>query len=485
MILQLIYALSAISLGLISLNGLVLVIIYLVKNRQIETQTPAQTGDWPTVLVQLPIYNEQHVVKRLVTAACQLDYPADKLEIQVLDDSTDETTKKATKVISHFRSKGVNVQLVRRANRVGYKAGALAAGLERSSADLVTVFDSDFVPPQQYLRQVVPYFQTDNLGLVQVRWGHLNATYSHLTRAQALALDNHFIVEQTARNQGNLLMNFSGTAGIWRRACIDDSGGWHSDTLSEDIDLSYRAQMKGWRFLYLPHIAAPGEIPPLMMGFKRQQSRWATGTVQCLRKLGWQVWRSDLNLWQKFQAMLHLGGYFIHPLMLIVLVLSLPLMLTEGLTGLPLAGLTIAMVGPPAQAILAQRRLHKNWASRLMYFPVFMLMGIGVAVNNTLAVMQGFRKKPQRFLRTPKFNLESGWSSSQYALTMDISVWIELLFAVYALVSAGFSIWLAPSLAPFMLLYAGGFIYVALLSMQQTRIIRQARIQAERQLSSS
>lgn len=485
MILQLIYAASAISLGLISLNGLVLVMIYLHKQRQIDASIPDQIAPWPSVLVQLPIYNEHHVVKRLIRAACQLDYPHDLLEIQVLDDSDDETTQIAAELIAYYRKRGINITLVRRDDRVGYKAGALAYGLELSSAEFVTVFDSDFVPPKHYLRQVIPHLQDADIGLVQVRWGHLNDTYSHLTRAEALALDNHFIVEQTARNQGGLLMNFSGTAGVWRRTCIVDSGGWHTDTLSEDIDLSYRAQMRGWKFLYLPHVAAPGEIPPLMMGFKRQQSRWATGTVQCLRKLGGKVWKSDLSLWQKYQAMLHLGGYFIHPLMMLVLLLSLPLMLTSGLSGLPLAGLTIAMVGPPAQAILAQRRLYSDWKSRLLYFPVFMLMGVGIAVNNTLAVARGFRDKPQRFLRTPKFSLDSGWSHSQYALTMDVSVWIEAVFALYALLTAIFSIWLAPTLTPFMLLYTGGFTYVAVMSMQQTHVIRRAQVEAKRRATSS
>ncbi len=485
MILQLIYALSAISLGLISLNGLVLVIIYALKHRRINPNTPIQHAPWPTVLVQLPVYNEQHVVQRLIRAACQLDYPRELLEIQLLDDSNDETTETAAEVIAYYQKRGINVTLVRRTQRIGYKAGALAYGLEQSEAELVVVFDSDFVPPKQYLRQVVPYFQDQKVGLVQVRWGHLNDTYSHLTRAEALALDNHFIVEQTARNQGGLLMNFSGTAGIWRTACIRDSGGWHTDTLSEDIDLSYRAQMRGWKFLYLPHVNAPGEVPPLMMGFKRQQSRWATGTVQCLRKLSGQVWRSELSLWQKIQATLHLGGYFIHPLMMIVLLLSLPLMLTSGLSGLPLAGLAIAMVGPPVQAILAQRRLYADWKSRLLYFPVFLLMGVGVAVNNTIAVAKGFQDKPRKFLRTPKFNTESGWSSSQYALTTDTTVWLEALFTIYALVSAGFSVFLAPSLTPFMLLYAGGFAYAAITSLQQSHVIRQARIKAEQQMLSS
>jgi hypothetical protein len=299
----------------------------------------------------------------------------------------------------------------------------------------------------------------------------LNADHSLITRAQALALDAHFVVEQTARNQGGLLMNFSGTAGVWRRDCIQSSGGWQHDTLSEDIDLSYRAQLEGWRGLYLLETSVDAEIPPLMLGFKRQQARWATGTVQCLRKLGGKVLNSPhLNPWVKVQAMIHLGGYLIHPLILIILILTLPLAVLDGLRGLPLAGLGLAIIGPPVQSLLAQRHLHRKWLRRLAYFPILMLVGVGLAVNNTQAVFKGVRNGAIEFQRTPKFeNVSDAWTKSPYVLPADGSTWIEIGLAIYAAISAFLSWSQLPGLSLFLFLYAGGFMLVGLSSLAQSR----------------
>jgi cellulose synthase/poly-beta-1,6-N-acetylglucosamine synthase-like glycosyltransferase len=306
--------------------------------------------------------------------------------------------------------------------------------MAHSDADFIAVFDADFQPHPDFLRRTVPHFLSDErLGMVQARWAHLNDKYSLLTRAQALALDAHFVVEQTARHRSGLLMNFSGTAGVWRRACLEDAGGWQHDTLSEDIDASYRAQMRGWRFLYLPDVGVPAEIPPLMMGFKRQQARWATGTIQCLKKLGSQVLTSpSLSVAQKAEAMVHLGGYLLHPFMVLLLLSTLPLLLMGGISGLPLAGLGLAMLGSPVQ-------------------------------------------------RTPKFQVGGQarlWLGSSYTLPVDGTTWVELLLAVYAGVSGMLAVTRLPALAPFMLLYAIGFSFVAGLSLYQSQAAR--RIQERR-----
>nr|MBN1230221.1 glycosyltransferase [Anaerolineae bacterium] len=483
-VLQILYSISTLGLAVVGFNTLVLSILYLLHRREAPpSAAPLEGNNWPLVVVQLPIYNEQHVVTRLVEAVSQLDYPKDRLEIQLLDDSDDHTVSIAARAVAAAKQLGLQIVHIRRQERTGYKAGALKHGLTQTTAPYVAVFDADFVPAPDFLKNVMPYFlHNDKLGMVQTRWAHLNAKTSPLTRAQALALDAHFVVEQTARHRSGLLMNFSGTAGVWRRLCIEDSGGWQHDTLSEDIDLSYRAQLRGWQFLYLPDVGTPAEIPPLMMGFKRQQSRWATGTVQCLRKLGSRLLSSHLTMWQKLQGLIHLGGYFLHPLMLLILALTLPLLLMGGLGNLPLAGLGLAMLGSPLQAFISQRKLYRDWKTRLLFFPVFMAMGIGITVSNTLAVVRGLTRNNLAFKRTPKFHVQeskSGWLSSSYTLPVSFTTWLELLLAVYSLIVGILSISRLPALTPFMLLYAAGFVYVAGLSLWQERRGRRARRRAQ------
>ena len=476
-VLQVLYTLSAVGLALIGFNALILSILYLIhRHAGIVEPDPHNITDWPTVVVQLPIYNERYVVERLIEAATQLDYPRHRLFIQLLDDSTDETVTRIAAAVERARAAGLSIEHIRRPSREGFKAGALAYGLEHTQADFVTIFDADFVPAPDYLRRVIPYFLSDErLGMVQTRWAHLNAETNALTRAQALALDGHFVVEQTARHRSGLLMNFAGTAGVWRRQCIEDSDGWHWDTLSEDIDLSYRAQMKGWRFLYLPDVAVPAEIPALMMAFKRQQARWATGTIQCLRKLGGTLLRARLTFWQKAEALIHLSGYLMHPLMLLILLLTLPLMLSGQMSELPLAGLGVAMLGAPLEAVLSQSRLYPRWWKRLAAYPVLMMIGAGIAVSNTQAILKALSGKAQPFLRTPKFEVResrSAWIGSVYALPADATIGIEIFFALYAAATAVLSVSRLPALTPFLLLYALGFGYVAALSLWQGRVVR-------------
>ncbi len=480
-VLETLYVIAATVLALIGVNALVLGVIYLLTRRTNPVRAVALPEEaYPSVVVQLPVYNEQHVVQRLVDAVSRLDYPRDRLHIQLLDDSSDETVAYAASAVEQAQARGVSIEHIRREARTDYKAGALAYGLQRTDAEFIAIFDADFAPRPDFLRQVIPYFLTDErIGLVQTRWSHLNTEFSWMTRAQALALDAHFIVEQTARHRGGLLINFAGTGGVWRRACITDSGGWHGDTLSEDIDLSYRAQLAGWRAVYVPDIDAPAEIPPLMMGFKRQQQRWATGTVQCFRKLAGQVLGSRLSLWQKLQAMIHLGGYFAHPLMILILLLVGPLMLSNQLGRLPLAGLGISMLGMPFQILLSQQRLYEDWSRRFALLPFLMVLGVGTSASNTVAVMRAFSRRKLAFERTPKFSAQgnqagTGWGSS-YMLPVDKVTWLEVALALYAACLVFISLEYAPALTPFMVLYAAGFGYVSATSLRQSLLNQQSR----------
>jgi cellulose synthase/poly-beta-1,6-N-acetylglucosamine synthase-like glycosyltransferase len=493
------YVVAGVWLAIYGLNSLLLAILYLRHQHDRPIYTPTRPHACPTVTVQLPIYNERHVVERLIDAVAALDWPRDRLEVQVLDDSDDETTGLARACVEHHRRRGLDIELVRRPDRTGYKAGALAVGLSRARGEFVAMFDADFVPPPDFLRRTIPSFlDRPALGLVQTRWAHLNADYSPLTWAQSLALDGHFVVEQTARSRSGLLMNFNGTAGVWRRVCIDASGGWSGDTVSEDLDLSYRAQLAGWDCLYLPEVSAPAELPPQLAAFKRQQFRWAKGSIQCLRKLWrpvighrWtQMDTDDLSsgpvprrlTWvQRTAALVHLSSYLAHPLMLVLLVCSLPLFLSPRDAHLPVATayLGFSSLGPPLVYALAQRALYPDWRRRLLYFPLLALLGTGIALNNTRAVIEALRGRGGTFARTPKFRLQGRggrWADSVYRLPLGWTALGETLLALYALVTVA-AAWRAGNLyaIPFMLLYAGGFGLTALLGVWQARGGRRRR----------
>ncbi len=466
-----VYVIAALFLALYGANALLLTLVYWrVRQRQLVEPTLTSA---PRVTVQLPIYNEMYVVERLIEAVAQLDYPPDRLQIQVLDDSTDETTAIAQTRVDHYRARGVDVALVRRQGREGFKAGALAHGLRSATGELITIFDADFVPPSDFLRRTVPYFQADSrLGFLQTRWGHLNADYSALTRVQALALDGHFAIEQTARQRAGWFMNFNGTAGLWRRTCIDESGGWSGDTLSEDLDLSYRAQLAGWRCAYLPHVVAPAEVPPQLAAFKRQQSRWAKGSIQCLRKLAKDVWRAPRSLTARVQALVHLSSYLAHPLMVLMLLATLPLLLSGARLNWPLAYLSLASLGPPILYAVAQKALYPDWWQRYARMPLLVLLGGGIALNNSVAVLQGLLGRENRFHRTPKFRLEGKngrWRDQRYALSLDWMILGELLLALYAALTIAVA-WTQghPWAIPFLCLYLGSFGMVAGVGLWQS-----------------
>jgi cellulose synthase/poly-beta-1,6-N-acetylglucosamine synthase-like glycosyltransferase len=482
---EVLYALCVLLLSLYGFNSLVLTWLYL-RHRHDSIPVPSPPDEWPHVTVQLPIYNELHTVERLLAAAAGLDYPRERLEIQVLDDSTDATRWVAARTVARLRRQGTDMIYIARLDRTGFKAGALAAGLAKAKGELIAIFDADFLPPPDFLQRIVPYFADPTVGCVQTRWGHLNRGYSLFTQAQALGVDGHFVVEQTARSRAGLFINFNGTAGVWRRACIEDAGGWQGDTLTEDLDLSYRAQLRGWRIGYLPDVVVPAELPAQISAFKRQQARWAQGSIQTALKLLGPLLRSDQPCSVKLEGAIHLTGYLVHPLMLLVVPLTLPMSFSRSWMLAAAPWLVIAAAGPPLLYTVAQfadgstepssraqaeglTKVGEHWHYRLWALPLLVLLGMGLALSNTWAVLKAALGLHQGFQRTPKFALRQPgdtWVSSVYALGRDSLVWGELGLAVFALALLAVSSvnW---GFAPWLLLYAGGFGYVAGVSLRQ------------------
>jgi len=465
------YIASSIGLAAYGFSSIIISILRLIHSQK-EYELPPIPTEWPQVVVQVPVYNEQHVIKRVVDTVAALEYPPDKLVIQILDDSTDSTTVIARSQVDYHRSRGVDIHLVRRDDRVGFKAGALEYGLSLTDAEFVAVFDADSVPHPDFLQRVIPYMAANpKLGILQTRWTFLNENYNPLAKVQAMALDAHFMVEQVSRNRSKLLMHFNGTAGVLRRECIEDSGGWQFDTLSEDMDLSLRAQLKGWDCLYLPDVDVPIELPPTVSAFKVQQKRWATGTTQCLLKFITTIWLARLPIWKKLLATTHLGGYLLHPLMLILLLTSIPLILTNSLTSLPTIPLTIAALGPPILVTLGQYLVREEDKAKLHYLPLLIIVGFGITINNTLGVLRGMLTTEAPFQRTPKYGLmdnDGQWVSGMYSHVSDLSTYLELLMAVGSF--AGMLIaWSSESgFALFLGVYAIGFGYLSMLSLWQT-----------------
>lgn len=458
-LLAILYVVSALLLTLYALSALLLLIEYLRYGRR-NLPTPAVT-EWPTVTIQLPIYNERHVVERLLLAMATLDYPRDRLSVQLLDDSTDETSQLAAETVARLRESGLDIVHIRRPERSGYKAGALAYALEQTTAELVVVLDADFVPAPDFLRRTVPHLAADpGLGMVQTRWGHLNPFNNWLTLGQTLALDGHFVVEQTARSRAGWLMTFNGSGGVWRTQAIRDAGGWRDATLTEDLDLSYRAQLAGWRFLYLKDVVVPGELPPQIAAYKQQQARWAKGSTQCLAYILPPLWKSRFSLSQRLMATLHLCQYFPHPLMLLLLLLTPPLLITHTLQQMPLGLLGLAGLGPPLVYVVSQQALYRDWSRRMLAFPVLLALGTGLAWSNTRAVIGGLSGRGGEFRRTPKF--ASAWQKSGYALRSDPDMWAEFMLSAYAWWGMWVALQYSPALAPYLALYGFAFGLVAL-----------------------
>ncbi|MEM7536051.1 MAG: glycosyltransferase [Chloroflexota bacterium] len=488
-LLQVLYTIGVLGLAIYGFNALWLTWKLHQKYSQSLSQTPKTSPTapsiWPLVTVQLPIYNERHVATRLIDACTALNYPKDKLEIQILDDSTDQTQAIIQRHVSYWQQQGYAIEVFHRTNRKGYKAGALAHALPYAKGDYIALFDADFEPHPSFLHQVIPHFiaheqesnkqdsnkqgnnkQGNNkkIAFVQTRWAHLNRYYSWLTKSQALALDGHFVVEQAARQAAGYPFGFNGSAGVWSRACLEDAcvGGWHDDTLCEDLDLSYRAQLMGWEPLYINEIEVPAEIPPQLTAFKRQQFRWAKGSIQTLRKLGGRVSRSDWPLPAKLSGLFHLGSYLIHPLLLLLILTLLPLILMDVNPAGVLALLSLTSIGPPLLYAVAQKRLHPDqWFNHWKYLPSLMLLGTGVCLNNTVAVCQGFFQKGGNFLRTPKFHVttkQDVWYHSMYSLPFDLISVGEFGLMLYALTTTVVAIYQEQWWSvPFMLLYTCSF----------------------------
>jgi cellulose synthase/poly-beta-1,6-N-acetylglucosamine synthase-like glycosyltransferase len=470
-IIELIYAACAILLSIYGFNSLVLTWLYLRRGNQPISEPADQVADLPRVTVQLPVYNELHTVERLLAAAASLDYPRDRLEVQLLDDSTDATRTVGACAVARLQQQGVDIVHVTRTVRVGFKAGALAAGLATAKGDLIAIFDADFVPPPEFLKQVVPQFNDPVVGCVQTRWGHLNRNYSTFTQTQALGVDGHFVVEQTARSRAGLFINFNGTAGVWRRVCIEDAGGWQGDTLTEDLDLSYRAQLRGWRISYLPDVVVAAELPAQISAFRQQQARWAQGSIQTAIKLLVPLLRSRQPWPIKLEGVIHLTGYLVHPLMLLLILLTLPMSVSRSWVLVIAPWLMVAAIGPPLLYTVAQIADGDDWRVRLYVLPILLLLGTGLALSNSRAALKAVLGRRQVFRRTPKYALHGPgdrWVSSAYALKGDRLVGVELGLAVFALALLA-SPGVGWGFAPWLLLYAGGFGYVAAINLRQVQ----------------
>jgi len=473
-LLQTIYALCALSLGLYT-AGQALLLWRFWRTRRANIAAPPLV-ELPQVTIQLPLYNEARVAGRLIDAVAAFDYPRDKLLIQVLDDSTDLTVQLVARKLTALEARGFRAQHIRRPNRVGFKAGALAEGLRHCDSEYIAIFDADFLPPPDFLRRALPHLLADPaIGIVQSRWGHLNAEDNSLTRAQRLSIDTHFIVEQAARNRSGWLIPFNGTGGVWRRSCIEAAGGWSADTLTEDLDLSYRAQLTGWRSRFLPDVEVPGEIPPQLAAYKQQQARWATGNTQCLLKLARPIFSSNLRAPQKIMAIQHLCQYLPQPLMLLMLLLMPPLLLADGLAGLSLAPLGIIGLAPPLMYVAGQMQLYRNRGAfrALTAFPALLFIGTGMSLSNSLAVLSALLGIKPPFRRTPKF--EGDWKGSRYALSAGYALWLELALMAYALWAAALAWNLRREFCAYLLIYALSLAAVVAWSLRESWILRTGR----------
>jgi len=442
------------------------------------------TIDWgtPSVTIQLPIYNEKYVAKRLVDAVCNLDYPKDKLRIMVCDDSDDDTVELLRNVVDDYKKQGFQIEHVRRGTRNGYKAGALKHAMLTTDTDLVAIFDADFIPPVWFLKRAIPHFSKSDIGLVQCRWGHVNENYSTITQVQALSIDFHFLVEQKAKSNSHLFMNFNGTAGIWKRKCIEDAGGWHTATLVEDLDLSYRAQMKGWKCLFLPDIVVDAELPAQINGAKRQQFRWAKGSIQCAIKLLADIGlKRHVGIEAKIQAFIQLTRHIVYPLILIQF-LTLPILLAAQVnlyvvSVLPV--LTIATylaMGPGAYLIVIHGMYHKSWKSKAKLLPALLVYNAGMSVNNTVAVFDAVLGKKNVFHRTPKYGIvtkEDDWKDKAYNLPFTQTTLLEIFFGVYGIMAIFIAIFSNnPIFVPIITLQAVGFFYIAYMSLSHSKFKR-------------
>jgi cellulose synthase/poly-beta-1,6-N-acetylglucosamine synthase-like glycosyltransferase len=455
------------------------------KNRKNVPGPPPSVAEWPKVTVQLPIYNERYVIERLIETVAQFDYPRELLDIQVLDDSTDATQQVARDCVERHQALGVPIVYLHRDNREGFKAGALQEGLKSATGEYVAIFDADFIPPADFLRRTVPYFNDPQIAMVQTRWSYINRNYSKLTEVESILLDGHFAIEHSSRFRSGLFFNFNGTAGIWRRTSIEDAGGWEHDTLTEDTDLSYRAQIRGWKFLYLPEIDCPSELPVEMNAFKSQQARWAKGLMQTAKKILPQVMRSDAPAKAKVEAFFHLTANISYPLMVFLSIILLPAMIVRFYQGwfqvllidLPLFLASTCSIS--SFYLCAQRAFYpKTWKRTFWYLPFVMAVGIGLSVKNAVAVIEAICGVKSEFVRTPKYRVEAGGKRSvdlakkKYHKGAGWMPWLEVALGLYFACAVAYSIQNTNYLTvPFLLLFVWGYLYTGLMSLAQTYLV--------------
>ncbi len=455
------------------------------RHKQNATREPARRfAELPRVTIQLPIFNEQYVIDRLIDACCKLDYPRGKLDIQLLDDSTDETREVAAALVARCRAAGHPIEYIHRTDRHGYKAGALDHGLQTARGEFVAIFDADFVPPPTWLMDVIHHFAEPEIGMAQTRWTHLNRDYSFLTQVEAIQLDGHFVLEHGGRSRAGVFFNFNGTAGMWRRQAIAEAGGWQHDTLTEDTDLSYRAQLAGWKFKYLQHVECPAELPIEMTAFKTQQARWAKGLIQTSKKILPAVWRSKAPLHTKIEAVYHLTANISYPLMIVLSVLLMPAMVIrfyQGWVQMLLIDFPLMMMSTFSISsfyLVSQKELFpRTWYKSLIYLPFLMSLGIGLTLTNTRAVLEALFGIQSSFKRTPKYRVEKRGEKSaaatKYRKRLGIVPWLELLIGCYF----ALTVWYAVAnenffTVPFLLLFVIGYWYTGLLSLLQGRFER-------------
>ena len=453
------------------------------KYRQNVPGPPLEPANWPKVTIQLPIYNERYVIERLVEAVSRFDYPPQLLDIQVLDDSTDETREVARACVERYQALGLPIRYFHRANRAGFKAGALAEGLKSATGEFIIIFDADFIPSADFLRRTIPYFHDPGIAMAQTRWTYLNRDYSLLTEVETILLDGHFVIEHGARSRSGTFFNFNGTAGVWRRAAIEDAGGWQHDTLTEDTDLSYRAQLRGWRFLYLPEIECPSELPVEMNAFKAQQARWAKGLMQTAKKILPRVLRSKLPAHVKAEAFFHLTANISYPLMVLLSTMLLPAMIVRFYQGwfqmlvidLPLFLASTCSVS--SFYLTAQRALYpKTWKRTFLYMPFVLAVGIGISVRNARAVLEAIFGVQSEFVRTPKYRIErqrDTWIKKTYRKRAGWMPFAEVALGLYFAATVVYAIQNEnyPTV-PFLLLFVWGYLYTGLMSLGQVYLER-------------
>jgi cellulose synthase/poly-beta-1,6-N-acetylglucosamine synthase-like glycosyltransferase len=428
------------------------------------------------VTIQLPLYNEVFVVERLINSVCEMDYPKQLMEIQVLDDSTDETSDLVAKLVKEKQAEGFNIFHIRRGSREGFKAGALKEGLKIASGDYVAIFDADFVPKKDFLSRTLKYFNKPNVGMVQTRWEHLNGNYSLLTRVQALALDGHFVIEQSVRNKAGFFINFNGTGGVWKKACIEDAGNWQADTLTEDLDLSYRAQLKGWKFVFLKDFTTPAELPFEINALKAQQFRWTKGAIETAKKILPLVWKSGIPLRVKLQSTFHLTNNFVFPFILLAGILNVPLIFIKNsgphdtIFNL-MAIFILAFISSFLFYLYSQKDVHSDWRKKIALFPLFMAGSMGFALNNSRAVIEGLLNRKSEFVRTPKYkvvNKTDTMRTLKYVnKKIQLSVYVELILAVYCFIGVVASVYFMELASlPFQLMFFIGFAFVSFTSLR-------------------